>query len=456
MNEETNNPRSRREFLKNTGRAAAAASLAGISIPKVHAAGDNAIQLALIGCGGRGTGAAADALCVNDGPLKLVAMADVFENRIADSYDYLKKSFPDTVDVPEDRKFIGFDSYRKAIDCLKPGDVALFATPPAFRWVHFGYAIEKNLNVFMEKPLAVDGPTTRKMLALADESEKKNLKVGVGLMWRHCTARSELAERIKAGELGELLMLRTYRMHGPLGSAFTAVTPPNISETLYQIKRFHAFLWASGGCFSDFYIHSIDECCWMKGAWPVEAKASGGRHFRGDYVDQNFDTYSVEYTFADGVKLFLNGRTIPGCYDEFASHMAGAKGSAMITPYGSVPRCRIFKGLNPAKENVVWTFPKKSEQSEYRLEWQHLVDAIRRDKPFNETRRGAEASLVSSMGRMAAHTGQVVTYEEMLGCEHEFAPGVDQLTVDGPAPLQPGTDGKYPIPMPGINKNREY
>ena len=147
---------------------------------------------------------------------------------------------------------------------------------------------------------------------------------------------------------------------------------------------------------------------------------------------------------------------MPGCHDEFGSHAAGTKGSAVITPYGSKPRCRIFKGLNAAKENLVWSFPKKSEQNNYQLEWQHLVDAIRQDKPYNETRRGAEASLVASMGRMAAHTGQIVTYDEILGCEHEFAPGVDRLAVDGPAPVQPASDGTYPVPAPGIKKKREY
>src|SRR5205823_5062768 len=149
------------------------------------AAGSDLIQVALVGCGGRGTGAAADALGTKSGPIKLVAMADVFENRLSGSFNELNKRFVSQVDVPEDRKFIGFDAYRKAMDCLKPGDVAIFATPPAFRWVHFTYAIQKNLNVFMEKPVTVDGPTTRKLLSLAEESEKKNMKVGVGWMIRH-------------------------------------------------------------------------------------------------------------------------------------------------------------------------------------------------------------------------------------------------------------------------------
>ena len=438
----------RREFLKSTGRIAAASALTGIAVPRVHAAENNTIRVALIGCGGRGAGAAADALSVQNGPIELVAMADIFPHRLAGRLVALKKTCGGKVDVPQDRRFIGFDAYQKAMDCLAPGDVAIFATPPAFRWVHFGYAIQKGLNVFMEKPTTVDGPTTRKMLALAEESTKQGLKVGVGLMFRHCKARAELHERIRAGEIGEIIAMRTYRMHGPIASFASDPKPQGITELLYQIRRFHSFLWASGGCYSDFYIHSVDECCWMKNAWPVEAQASGGRHYRGNSVDQNFDNYSVEYTFADGTKLFLNGRCILGCHEQTASYAHGTKGLASICD------SRIFKGQNPNHADIAW---KSSQPTKfYQYEWDHLIDAIRRDKPFNEARRGAEASLVSSMGRMAAHTGQVVTYDQILNHEHEFAPTVDKLTMDSPSPLPVGPDGKYPVPQPGIITKREY
>src|SRR5438132_6435129 len=199
MNQTQDSLTSRREFIKNTGKIAAASALAGVAIPHVHAAENNTIQVALVGCGGRGTGAAGDALSVKNGPIKLVAMADVFEHRLKSSYDALKRSkeFGKLVEVPEDRKFIGFDAYQKAMDCLKPGDVAIFATPLAFRWVHFTYAIEKGLNVFMEKPVAVDAGAAKRMFRLGEESEKKNLKVAVGLMCRHCVVRGELYKKIK-------------------------------------------------------------------------------------------------------------------------------------------------------------------------------------------------------------------------------------------------------------------
>lgn len=453
MTHNENTP-SRREFLKNTGRIAAASTLAGVVVPHVHAAENNTIQLALIGCGGRGSGAVGNAFAANKGPLKLVAMADVFEGRLDSSRNALKKQFDDQIDVPDDRKFIGFDGYKKAMDCLRPGDVAILTTPPAFRWVHFGYAIEKGLNVFMEKPVTVDAPGTRKMLALADESTKKNLKVGVGLMCRHCKARRELYDRIKGGEIGDIIAMRAYRMHGPDGQVGPA--PKGMSDLLYQTQRFHAFLWSGGGSFSDLLIHNIDECCMMKDAWPVRAQAVGGRHYRGDCIDQNFDNYAVEYTFPDGTKLFLYGRYVNNCYNEFASYAHGTKGSAVISTYMHTPaKCRIYKGHNIAQEDLTWAFPQP-EPNPYDLEWAELLEAIRQDKPYNEVPRGATASLVTAMGRMAAHTGRVVTYDEMLQCDHEFAPGLDQLTMDSPAPLQAGPDGKYPIPQPGILVDREF
>ena len=453
---------SRRQFLTTAG----ASALAGVALPPVHAAENNTIQLALVGCGGRGTGAATDAMSVSGVPIKLVAMADVVPKRLNDSYDKLKTQFASQVDVPPDRRFLGFDAYRQAMESIKPGDVVILGTPPAFRWVQFSYAIDRGLNTFMEKPVTVDGPTTKKMLALGDLAAKKNLKVGVGLMVRHCRARQALYDRIQSGQIGEVVAMRAYRMGQGGGTA--GPKPDGVSELTYQIQRFHAFLWASGGVFSDYYIHQIDECSWMKGAWPVEAHAMGGRHYRGDSLDQNFDVYAVQYTFPDGTKLFFDGRNMAGCRDEFASYAHGSKGSAVIsTLYHTPGMTRIYKGQKmptvtskkdlplPDDPNLAWAFPQP-EISPYQWEWNDLIEAIRQDKPYNEVKRGAEASLVASMGRMAAHTGQIVTFDQMMNCPHEFAPDVDKLTMDGPPPLRLGPDGKYPVPEPGIKKDREY
>jgi predicted dehydrogenase len=450
-------PGSRRSFIKTGTSLAAAAGVTSTLSRSVHAAQDNKIRVALIGCGGRGTGAAENALQVNNGEIQLVAMADVFENRLSSSYSSLKEKFKEKVDVPKDRQFVSFDGYKQAMDTLRPGDVAILTTPPAFRWVMFKYAIEKGLNVFMEKPVTVDGPASRKMFDLGKLSVERNLKVGVGLMCRHCVVRQELLDRIRNGEIGDLLMLRAYRMAGPTGSAAATKMPEGTkSELLYQISRFHGFLWASGGAVSDFLIHNIDECCWMKEDWPVEAIASGGRHYRNDCVDQNFDTYSIEYTFGDGTKMFVNGRTIPGCQNEFASYAHGSKGSAVISASGHSPaKCKIYSGQKMTRNNIVWEGPK-SEPNPYQLEWNDLINAIRKDLPYNEVERGVKASVVTSMGRMAAHTGVRVTYDEMLNCEHEFAPGLETMTFDSPAPVRANAQGMYPVPQPGIVTTREY
>ncbi len=462
---------SRREFLKSTGRVAAGSAFLAAVGPRVYAAGDETIRVALVGCGGRGSGAAANAMATKIAPVKLVAMADVFEDRLKRSYDGLIEaaSAPRTsgsantwvmgyqasqIDVPPERKFLGFDAYQKAMDCLRPGDIAIFATPVAFRWVHFRYAIAKGIHVFMEKPVVVDGPSTRKMLQLGEESVKRNLKVGVGLMCRHCKARWQLYDRIKSGQIGELTMLRTYRQQGPAG--FTGPRQGNISELLWQIRNYLGFMWASGGLFQDVVAHNVDECCWMKDAWPVRAQGAGGRTYRGDAVDQNFDHYDVEYTFADGAKLFLNNRHMPGCHEEFASYAHGTKGSAVISTFMHTPaKCRLYKGQDFAKEHLTWSFPQP-EPNPYQVEWDELIGAIRTERPYNETKRGTEAGLVTAMARRAVHTGQIVTFDEMLNSQEEFAPDLDTLTMESPAPLSAGPDGKYPVPKPGILKDREY
>lgn len=449
----------RRQFIKAAG---AASVLSTMAVPHVFAqeGEGNDIRVALIGCGGRGTGAAADALHASNASLKLVAMADVFNYKLNTSIDALQAEFeeqPGKVDVPEEHRFIGFDAFKKAMDVLRPNDIAIFATPLAFRWVHYQYAIEKGVNVFMEKPVIADGPSAKRMFELAKKADEKNLKCGVGLMVRHCRGRRELYQRIRDGEVGDIINMRAYRMHGPVGSCFSerrkSSDPP---ETLWQIQRFHSFMWASGGLFSDFYIHQIDETSWMKDAWPVRAHALGGRHYREDYVDQNFDTYAVEYTYEDGSKLFFDGRTMLGCMNDMSSVVHGSKGSAIVSTSGHTPgRVRIFSGQRQHRRDVVWAYPQP-EKNPYRLEWEDLVDAIINNKPYNEVPRGVEASLVTSMGRMAAHTGQQITYEQMLNCEHEFAPNVAALTADGPAPLTPYPDGSYPVPMPGVITEAEY
>jgi predicted dehydrogenase len=462
MNSSENNHLSRRELGKRVGQIAAASALAGVAIPHVHAAGDSTIQVALVGCGGRGTGAAGDALHNKVANAKLVAMADAFEDRLRSSYNGLSKdgSIAGKVDVPKERQFVGFDAYKKAIDCLKPGDVAIFATPLAFRWVHFGYAIEKGVNVFMEKPLSADGDQSRKLLKLNEQAQSKNLKVGVGLMSRHAKPLQELHQRIADGQIGDIILMRGYRMHGPAGTFKSPPKPDGMSDLEYQIRRFHSFLWSGGGCMSDFNIHIIDHLCWMKNAWPVKAMGIGARHYKTTddgkpFVDQNFDAYGIEYTFEDGSKLQFDGRYQEGAANQYYSFVHGSKGCAIASANGDCGApSRIFKGQAPERENQLWASSDRTNP--YQNEWNDLIDAIVNDKPYNEVERGVKASLVTSMGRASAHIGREITLEEMLNWEHAYAPDADKFTdKNSPAPLQPDDKGMYPQPQPG-RKKREY
>ncbi|MFZ4507942.1 MAG: Gfo/Idh/MocA family protein [Fimbriimonas sp.] len=458
MNPE-DNLTSRRQFLQTTGSLAAATALSSLKLPNVHPGGADLIQVALVGCGGRGSGAAVNALSTTSGPIKLIAMADAFEDRLNSSYSNLSQQMGKLVDVTPARKFVGFDAYKKAMDSLRPGDIVILTTPPAFRWVHFQYAISKKLHVFMEKPVTVDGPTSKRMLALGTAASAANLKVGVGLMSRHARGLQELQKRVTNGEIGDVVLMRGYRMHGPAAFFESTPKPANITDLEYQIRRFHSFLWASGGCFSDFYIHIIDHLAWMKNGWPVSAQALGGRHYKQAsdgtaFVDQNLDTYSVEYTFADGSKFFFDGRCVNGAMGQYSSYIHGTKGFAIASRANDCGGpSAIFKGQN-SSGSPLWQ--SNDNTNPYQNEWDALVGAIRNNRPYNEVKRGVEASVMCSMGRMAAHTGQEITFDMMLNSTHEFAPGLDKLTKNTPAPLQAGANGRYPVPMPGMNPSREY
>jgi len=446
---------SRRTFLGNVSRggiAATVGSLVGAAgLRNVHAAGDDEIRVALIGCGGRGTGATIDALSVPGGNIKVVAMADVFPDRLSIKKQSLlaQEQLKEKIDVPEDRSFIGFDAYKQAIDCLRPGDIALFATPVAFRAVHFAYAIERGVHSFMEKPIALDGASARRIIDLAKKADEKSLKVGVGLMCRHCDRRRELKERLEAGEAGELVALRGYRSHTPPHNLDLFPGPGDMPELLWQVRRFHNFLWASGGIFSDYCIHHVDEASWMKGAWPVKAEAIGGRQVKGKVNDQNFDNYAVEYTFPDGAKFFYQSRIMKDCHQQFGLFGQGSKGAFTISASGHSPaRSTIYKSQRMEADNVLWA-AAQPEPNPYRREWEDLVAAIRSGEPYNEAVRGAEASLVTAMGRMSAHVGRPLTYEEALNWEDDLTAGVADFMVDSPAPVQADADGQYPVPSPG-------
>src|SRR5512137_2065835 len=333
---------SRREFIKTTGQFAAASALAAMAIPHVHAAEDNTIQLALIGCGGRGSGAVANAMSAGGlvlgddggtkravgtgagGPIKLIAMADIRQDKIDQSYTALRQALGDLIDVPKERKFLGFDAYRHAIDCLRPGDVAMLTTHAGFRAPHLEYAVQKGVNVFMEKDFAPDPGGVKRILRAGEAAEKKNLKIAAGLMCRHSSARQALIQKMREGAMGDIQLIRAYRMDS---SYAMAPFPRGENELLWQLRPGHPyqFLWSSGGIFIELMIHQIDEGFWIKDAWPISAHGVGGRFAGSTDASQNVDSYSIEFTFPDGTKALVTGRYIPKCHTEFATWVQGTK-----------------------------------------------------------------------------------------------------------------------------------
>ena len=442
-------PASRRRFLARSGRTAAltATALAGVRLPPVHAAGDDTVRLALIGCGGRGSGAVANAMEVSGGPIQLVAMADLFENRLAGSHKALSANFGSRIDVPRDRQFVGFDAFRHAVDCLRPGsgDIAMLTGYAGFRPAQLEYAVERGVHVFMEKSFAVDPPGVRRVLRAAEAAERKGLKIAAGLMCRHSRNRQELIRRIRDGELGEILFVRAYRMEasGPLGPK-----PASVPELEWQLRNFTKFLWVSGGLYAEMDIHQIDELCWIKDGWPVSAHGVGGRVAGSTDCSQNLDSFSAEWTFGDGTKAYDVVRYIPKCHDEFATYIHGTKGAAQFSGNIHAATVRTYKDQRIARDNVAWEAPKE-ELTAWQAQWNDFLDAIRNDKPMNQARRAALSNLADIIGRAAIHMGRVITWEEAMASEFRFFPDIDRLTFGAEPPIRADEHGRYPVPIPG-------
>jgi predicted dehydrogenase len=435
---------SRREFLKQTSGALAGAALAGAIAARSYAAEQNTIKIALVGCGGRGTGAAVNALSTQ-GPTRLVAMADVFPQRLETSLKSLSGQFARQVDVPPDRQFYGMDGYKKAIDLIAPGGAVLLATPPAFRPIHVEYAVAKGCHVFMEKSFAVDAPGIRRVLKAGREAGKKNLKIAGGLMSRHYKSLEEAVEQLHNGLIGEIITCWAYREHTPVG---LSPKPPGISEIAHQIRNYSNFTWLNGSFILDWLIHNIDVCCWCKGAWPVSAQGQGGRQVRTQ-PDQLFDHYAVEYHFPDGTRLFAQGRHMDNCWGFFGDIIHGAKGSAVLGE--GIPQPRIFKGHKQTPDSTIWQY-KGPLCDAYQVEHDLFFEAIRQNKPYNEAERSAYAAMAGILGRMAAESGQMVTWEQAMASDLELAPGLDNYTMDSDPPVKPDIQGRYPVAMPGQTK----
>ncbi len=444
QHKESRNNSTRRGFIKRSGGVLAAAALGGSLARRVHAAEDNTIKIALVGCGGRGTGAALNALSTK-GPKKLVAMADVFDFRLGGSLGQLAKKFPQDVDVPQDRQFLGTDGYKKAIEAVGPGGLVLLATPPAFRPIHVEEAVAKGRHIFMEKSFAVDAPGIRRIQKAGLEATRKNLKVASGLMSRHYPPLEEAVKRIHDGAIGEVITCWAYREHGPVGFSLRR---KGMNDIAHQIQNYSNFTWLNGSFMLDWLIHNLDVCCWVKDAWPVSAQGQGGRQVR-DAKDQLFDHYAVEYTFPDGTRMMAQGRHMAGCWGFFGDVIQGQNGSAVLGE--GITKPKIYKGHKQTAANLIWQH-KGPLPHQYQLEHDLLFDAIRQDKPYNETARAAKAAMTGILGRMAAESGKKISWDDALASNIELAPGLDKLTMDSPAPVQPDKEGNYPIAIPGFTK----
>ena len=437
----------RRQFLKQCGSLATGAAVLGTLAPAAYAGEDSTIRLALLGCGGRGTGAVGDALSVpNGGPIKLYATADLIDAKMERSISSLKKKFPDKIDVTEDRKFRGFDAYRKAIDILRPGDVAMCTTRSYIRPVHVEYAIRKGINVFMEKPFASDPGGLHRLLRAGREAERKGVKVLAGVQCRHSPARQALIKKIRDGEMGEIPLIRANRLGG-VGWLRNQGDKANNMMSQLQFGRAHLY-WIGSGHMVDNLIHQIDECCWIKDAWPVSAVGMGGRVPNSKDCGQNIDIYSMEYTFADGTKAFCGFRRMNNTRSEFATFIHGTKCAAQFSGRTHAATVHLFKDQRIEKDNIAWT-PKKDAYSPWQYEWNVFIDSIRNDRPHNEVKRAVYSDLTSLMGRAACHTGQTVTWDQIMKSEFQFCDYLDDLDYESPPPVKADEDGRFPVPIPG-------
>ncbi|MFO7903818.1 MAG: Gfo/Idh/MocA family protein [Planctomycetota bacterium] len=449
-NESTPNS-TRRHFLRQVAQGSSAvmagAAVLGQPLPAVHAAEDNTIRLALIGCGGRGTGAVANALKIDDqGPIELYAMADLEKNKVDGRLKNISDRFPKKVNVAEDRKFIGFDAYKKAIDSLRPGDIALCTTRAYIRPVHVEYAVKKGINVFMEKPFAPDPMGLHRMLRAGQEAETKGVKIAAGLQCRHSPARAALIEKINSGEMGELSYIRANRL---TGRRWMGSQGDRSNKLLEQLKfgKINLF-WVGSGHMVDNLIHQIDECCWLMDSWPVSCHGMGGREIGSNDHGQNMDIYSMEFTFPSGKKAFCGFRRVHDAEKEFATFVHCGKKAGQFSGNVHKATVRMYKDLKIDKDNIEWS-PTPDAHSPWDYEWIEFIESLRTDRPHNEAQRAVYADYASLMGRAAVHLNRTVTWDEVVNSKFQFCDYLDEMTMDSPPPVKADEDGYFPAPRSG-------
>lgn len=397
----------------------------------VFGAGDTSIKLALVGCGGRGSGAANQALNAGE-DVKLVAMADVDPDRLLSSLSSLRKLHPDRVDVPPERQFEDFDGFKKAI---AEADVVILATPPGFRPQHFEEAVRQGKHAFLEKPVATDVPGVKRILEAAKLARTKGLKVGVGLQRRHQPGYQEAVKRIRDGAVGDIRAMRCY-WDGNAREGKERL--PGESELAYQIRNWYYFTWLSGDHIVEQHIHNIDVMAWIKGQHPVRAQGMGGRQVRNLKINgQIYDHHFVEFEYADGTRMYSQCRQIRGCWASVSEHVTGSMGTANL----GNSKAFTIEGKNP------WVHRLKQREDGHQLEHYPLFDAIRNNKDHFEAETGAYSTMTAILGRMATYSGKVVEWDEAMTSNLKLVPDIRNWQ-DTP-PVMPDDEGWYPVAVPG-------
>ncbi len=429
----------RRDFVKGSSLVAGGLIL-GSSLPfsqSVYAAGSDKLKLAVVGCGGRGTGAVQQALTADPG-VELVAMSDAFEDRLNSSYDTLSKIFgKDQLNVKDKNKFVGFGSYKHAID---QADVVILITPPGWRPKHFEYAVEKGKHIFMEKPVATDPDGIRKVMEAAKKAKAKNLNVVVGLQRHYQHNYREVYKRLQAGEIGNIVSGQVY---WDSDGVWVRERQPGQTELEYQMRNWYYFNWLCGDHILEQHIHNIDVANWFIGEYPVSAQGMGGREVRnGKDHGQIFDHHFVEFVYPSGAVISSQCRHIPGTMSRVSETFQGTKGR-VYTDGGGEAEMKKYDGTS------IYKHDPSDDLTPYQVEHNELFAAIRKGEVINNADYGAKSTMTAILGRMATYSGKVITWEEAINAKVQLVPNEDELTWNSVAPVMPDASGNYPIPVPG-------
>lgn len=440
MTPNPNERTSRRDFMKtSTAAAVGTGLLGGMALsPRAYASGSDTIRIGLVGCGGRGSGAVENALAANENA-RLVAMGDVFGDMLHSHLRGLKYRFqaqPERVDVKPEHMYVGFDAYQKVLG--SPIDVVILATPPGFRPIHFEAAVKAGKNIFTEKPLGVDGPGIRRVLAANEHAKAKNLKVGVGLQRHHEPKYIETIDRIKSGAIGDVLATRVYWNDWGVWEPRLAREKAK-TEMEYQMRNWYYYTWLSGDHIVEQHIHNLDVGNWIKGDHPVRCWGIGGRQVLTDKrYGEIFDHHCVEYEYRDGTRMYSQCRHQPNTWKSVTEHAVGTKGTS------EVDEGLIVSGATK------WKHKSQRHELPYQFEHADLFAAIRENRPYNEVENGAHSTLTAIMGRMATYSGKPVAWEAALNSELDLMP--ERFAWDADPRNVPLADGSYAVAVPGVTK----